>query len=173
MIQNRLTTGLFWIGCALLLSACSMFRVTDVNQRHSLIQTDLNQPHATVYFIRPQTEHPMGYPDNDLDVDVDGERLMELGKGEYTMVRVKPRDVTVTLRNRTQVRGRWELTEMARSQRFDFEAGQVYFVLADMFNGEFRGVRFNPKPITLFEAKQAVRYLEPAGLARQHPIEKL
>lgn len=173
MNRANLITGLMLLSCGLLLSACAMFRITDVNNRHSLIQADSSRPHATVYFIRPKTEHPMGFAGNVLDVEADGEDLMALAKGEYTMVRLKPRDVRVTLRNRTQVRGRWELTEMARSRQFSFEAGKVYFVLADMFNGEFRGVRFTPKAISLYEAKHAVQHLEPAGQARQHPIAKL
>lgn len=173
MNQSSVITWLILLAGGLLLSACAMFRVTAVNDAHSLIQADLNRPHASVYFIRPTTEHPMGYADNALDVEIDGEHLMALAKGEYTLVRLKPRDVTVTLRNRTQVRGRWEVTAMARSRRFSFEAGKVYFVLADMFDGEFRGVHFTPRSISLFEAKRAAQYLEPAGQARQHPIQNL
>ena len=173
MRQSRLTSWcvlLLWVA---LLPACSMFRVTDVNDDNSLIQTDLTRPYATVYFIRPKTEHPQGYADNKLAVEIDGEKLMELGKAEYTLVRLKPRDVTITLRNRTQFHGRWEVIEMDRSRSFSFEGGETYFILTDMINGEFRGVRFIPKSISLFDAKIAARYLSPAGQARDNPIENL
>jgi hypothetical protein len=165
--------------CLTLLSACSskpikqLTQVTRINAGHSLIQTDQSRPHATVYFIRPKTEHPTGYPDNPLEVDVDGEQLMKLGKAEYTLVYLKPREVSITLRDITQVRGRWELTEMARTRQFNLQEGETYFILTDMINGEFRGVIFIPKALSKFEAKNIARHLVPVGEAELHPITKL
>ena len=150
-----------------------MLRVTDVNRSHSLMQSDLSRPHAAVYFIRPTTEHVAGFADNELDVELDGEDLISLGKAEYTLVYLKPRDVTITLRNRTQVRGRWEVTELEQSRQFSFKAGETYFIVTRMFDGEFRGAHFIPESISLVDAKNAVHYLKPAGLANQHPISNL
>lgn len=156
--------------CVVSLSACSSLQVTDVNQSHSLIQSDLARPHATVYFIRPTTEHVAGFADNELDVELDGEDLISLGKAEYTLVYLKPRDVVVTLRNQTQVRGRWEVAEMAQSRQFSFKAGETYYILTRMFDGEFRGAHFTPESIGLVDAKVEARYLTPAGAARERPI---
>ncbi len=152
------------------LSACS---VTQVHKKHSLIQADLSLPHATVYFIRPQTEHPLGLADNSLGVEIDNEKLISLVKGEYAMVRLTPRDVSVTLRNLTQTRGRWEVEEMARNRSFSFKSGETYFVVADMINGEFRGVRYVPKGVNQLEAKKISRHLRPSGQARKAKIADL
>ncbi len=173
MKQSKLMSCLMFLSCMAFLSACSMLRVTDVNQSHSLMQADLNRPHATVYFIRPRTEHVAGYADNELDVELDGEDLISLGKAEYTLVYLKPRDVTISLHNRTQVRGRWEVAEMERSRQFSFKAGETYFILTKMIDGEFRGAHFIPESLSLVDAKLAVQYLTPAGLARSHPVGKL
>lgn len=171
--QSKLISLFVLLLSAAVVSGCSMFRVSDVNDSHSLVQLELSRPHATVYFIRPKTEHAAGYADNVLDVELDGEDLMQLGKAEYTLVHLKPRDVTITLRNHTQVRGRWEVAEMSRSRQFSFKAGETYFIQTTMIDGEFRGAHFIPEALSLFDARAAVRYLSPAGLARETPISQL
>lgn len=173
MKKSKLISLLVLLLSVSLLSGCGLLRVSKVENGHGLVQTELSRPHAKVYFIRPKTEHVAGYADNVLDVELDGEDLMKLGKAEYTLVYLKPREVTITLRNHTQVRGRWEVTEMSQSRQFSFEAGEIYFIQTTMVDGEFRGANFIPKALSLFDARKAVRYLEPAGLARQHPISKL
>ncbi len=173
MKQSKLASLFVLLLSAAVVSGCAMFRVSDVNDSHSLIQIDQGSPHATIYFIRPKTEHAAGYADNLLDVELDGEDLMALGKAEYTMVYLKPRDVTITLRNRTQVGGRWEVAEMSQSRQFSFKADETYFIQTTMVDGEFRGARFIPEALSLFDARTAARYLAPTGLARKHPISKL
>lgn len=144
-----------------LLPACS---VTRVNHDHSLAQSDLSESYANVYFIRPNTEHPHGFADNPLVVDVNGERLMKLGKGEYTMARLKARDITVTMSAQTQVRGRWEVTEMKQDRKFNLEPGETYYILAKMVDGEFRGVTFIPESISQLEAGQIVPSLSTGSI---------
>lgn len=173
MKQSKLTSLFVLLLSAAVVSGCSMFRVSDVNDSHSLVRLDQNRPYARVYFIRPTTEHTAGYADNVLDVELDGEDLMALAKAEYTLVYLKPRDVTITLRNRTQVRGRWEVAEISKSRQFSFEAGETYFIQTTMFDGEFRGAHFIPEALSLFDARKAARYLQPAGLAREFPISNL
>ncbi len=171
--QSKLISLFILLLSATLLSGCSLLRVSQVDHAHDLVQAEQSRPHAKVYFIRPKTEHVAGYADNALDVALDGEDLIKLGKAEYILVYLKPRDVTITLRNRTQVRGRWEVAEMSQSRQFSFKADETYFIQARMFDGEFRGARFIPEALSLFDARNAVRYLVPVGLARQHPISKL
>ncbi len=173
MKQSKLISLLILLLGVVVLSACSAFRVTKVNDSHALIQSDLNRPHATVYFIRPNPEHPMGYADNKLLVEVDAEELMKLGKAEYTMVYLKPRDITITLRNRTQVGGRWEVAEKERTRQFSLKTGETYYILADLFDGEFRGAHFIPKSISLFDAKIEAEHLTAVGLARDNRIKDL
>jgi len=171
--QSKLISLFVLLLSVTLVSGCGLLRVSKVDNSHLLVQADLNRPHAKVYFIRPKTEHVAGYADNLLDVELDGKDLMKLGKAEYVLVYLKPRDVTITLRNRTQVRGRWEVAEMSQSRQFSFKADETYFIQTSMFDGEFRGARFIPEALSLFDARKAARYLAPAGLARQHPISKL
>jgi hypothetical protein len=163
----KATAGLIAILMAMVLSACA---ATRVERGHSLIQHDLSESYANVYFIRPSTEHPQGFADNPLLVDVNGERLMRIGKGEYTMVRLKARDITVTMRDQTQVRGRWEVTEMAQTRKFNLEAGQSYFILAKNVDGEFRGVTFVPESISQFDARQISANLKAKGVAKEAVI---
>jgi len=171
--QTKLISLFVLLLSVTLLSGCGLLRVSKVDNTHGLVQMEQSRPHAKVYFIRPKTEHVAGYADNALAVELDGEELMKLGKAEYVLVYLKPRGVTITLRNRTQVRGRWEVTEMSQSRQFSFQADETYFIQTNMLDGEFRGARFIPEALSLFDARKAVRYLEPAGLARQYPISKL
>ncbi|MDZ4263618.1 MAG: hypothetical protein U1B30_14965 [Pseudomonadota bacterium] len=161
------TLGLLVLGLAALLSACS---TTRIDRGHSLIQSDAAESYANVYFIRPTTEHPLGFADNPLTVAVNGERLMRLGVGEYTLVQLKARDISVTMKNQTQVRGRWEVTEMEQTRNFNLEPGQTYYILAKMVNGEFRGVTFIPESITLFDVRQIKTSLRATGAAKKTPI---
>ena len=156
-----------WRGVALfvlvgLVSACGL---TKVKKEHGLLQPDLSRPYATVYFMRTNTEHPQGFADNSLAVEVDGELLISLAKGEYTMVYLKPRQITVALRNLTQSRGRWEVEEMERSRQFQLRADETYFINANAIDGEFRGVRFIPEMVGQFEAKKISEYLRAVGKA--------
>lgn len=174
--QSKLALFYVALVAVTLVAGCSSVRildVSDVDESHGLLQTNQASPRATVYFIRPKNEHVAGYADNVLDVELDGEDLMVLARAEYTLVYLKPRDVTITLRNRTQFRGRWAVTEMARSQQFSFKAGETYFIQASMVDGEFRGAHFVPEALSLFDAKNAALYLTPAGLAHEHPISDL
>lgn len=166
---SKVITWLMAILMAALLSACS---TTRVERGHSLIQQDLSEPYANVYFIRPNTEHTQGFPDNPLIVEVNGERLMQLGKGEYTLARLKARDITITMRAKTQVRGRWEVTGMAQVRKFNLEPGQTYFILAKNVDGEFRGVTFVPESISQFDAKQISAPLKATGAATEIPISR-
>jgi hypothetical protein len=166
----KVVTGLAALLLVMALSACS---TTRIERGHSLVQSDPAESYANVYFIRPNTEHPQGFADNPLKVDVSGERLMQLGKGEYTLVRLKARDITITLRNQTQVRGRWEVTELKQTRNFNLQAGQTYFILAKSVDGEFRGVTFVPESITLFDARQVSRSMRATGAASDAPIAKL
>ena len=145
-----------------MVSACG---VTKVKKEHGLLQSDLSRPHATVYFMRANTEHPQGFADNSLAVEIDGELLISLAKGEYTMAYLKPRQITVTLKNLAQAGGRWEVKEMERSRQFRLQPDETYFINANAVDGEFRGVRFIPEMVSQFEAKKISEYLRAVGKA--------
>ncbi len=137
------------------------------HHQHDLAQDQPDAQRAKVFFIRPQTEHVQGYPDNDLAVDLDGQPLLSLAKGEYTVLYLSPRTVSITMRNLTQTRGRWEVEELKRSGQFELKPGQTYYILAHNVDGEFRGVHFEPKSIPVYEAREIARHLVPYGRARK------
>lgn len=149
----------------LVLAGCGL-TVTKVHSGHQLLHEGGGDAFATVYFLRPFTEHPQGFADNLLTVELDGAELMQLGKGEYAMVRLKPRQVTVTLRNYTQATGRWQVKPMSRSQGFQLDAGVTYYIVTRAVDGEFRGVAFVPERVEAVAAKELARHLHPAGAAR-------
>ena len=151
------------------LSAC--FSATKLNSQNSLVESDKQLAHAKVYFIRPNTEHPQGFADNPLEVFLGEEKLLDLTKGEYTLVALKPQQVQITLKNLTQTRGRSELEEMERSRSFDFEADQTYYIVTQPTDGEFRGVHFIPLAKTEFEVRDIVAQLRQVGEAKKLPIQ--
>ena len=155
---------------SLLMSGCAtnMFTLTKVHG-HDIIQHDLDQPHASVYFIRPAAEHVLGYADNTLPVEVDGSRVVSIGKGEYTLLYIKPRRMSVTTITRTQTRGRWEVEDIRRTREFDIQAGHEYYIVLEPFDGEFRGAEHIPKAVDLHQARKLIKPLKAHGLARNHP----
>lgn len=169
-LRHRLIQGLTMLG-VLLLSGCGTITKT---YPHPMVRQNLNEPYAAVYFIRPNTEHVQGFPDNNLTVEIDGQQILSLAKGEYTLLNLKPwNKISVTLRNLTQVRGRWEITPEMRSSQIDFLGGQTYFIVTQPVDGEFRGVYFRPELVDLERAKQITTTLKPAGAAVRHPISIL
>ncbi len=148
---------------------CSL---TKVDSRHPLLLGDEGVS-ATVYFLRPHTERRMGFADNSLTVELNQEKLMLLGKGEYTRVNLVPRDYTVTLRNQSETGPRWFVKDMRRSYDFTFEDGQTYFLVVRPVDGEFRGIHFMAKSVDLFEAKQLAKTLRAVGAARSAKITSM
>jgi len=156
-----------------LLTACS---TTKTNSRHPLIQptsSAATSEYAKVYFIRPNTEHMQGFPDNPLKVFLNDTLLLELGKGEYTLIYLKPGKGTLTLENLTQIRGRWEVEPMRRTRNFDFHSDQTYFLVTRPIDGEFRGVHFMPELVPQTEAQTISQHLRATGQASQHPLKGL
>ncbi len=178
---KHLPFTLMLLAVAGIISGCSNFHdkvnelnhfsnISSIKSSHPLIQHDLTVLYATLYFIRPKTEHAQGFADAPLTVEVDGKKLMNLAKAEYTMIHIKPRSVSISLLNKTQTRGRWELEEIKTTRNFDFKADETYFILAKPVDGEFRGIRFVPTSLNTVEAKKASRYLSPVGKALKHQI---
>jgi len=150
--------------------ACSL---TKIEKTHSLLQPPGTSRSASVYILRPEAERRMGFPDNNVTVELNNEKLMEIGKGEYTLVSLVPRDYTMTLRNLTERGPEWDVVEMARDYRFEFVPGGTYFIVIDMVDAEFRGIRFAAKAVDLFEAQQLAKNLRAVGYARSAKLKSL
>ena len=166
--------GLASIAGIMMLAGCANLSGTKVNTAHHLISREGENAFATVYFLRPGTERPMGFADNALTVELDGRELLTIAKGEYTLIYMRPRvRTTLTLENLTQKGRSWRTQKMDTSYEFAFAAGQTYFILLEPEDGEFRGVRFMAKNVDLFHAKEAADKLRAVGVAKSAPITTL
>lgn len=155
---------------AVVLGACAGTRL---DKSHPLVTRDAAEPAAKVYFIRPFTDRYLGFADNVITIEAERARLMRLVKGEYTLVKLKPGDVRLSVRNDTSHGSEFNHKELTRSKQFTFEAGQTYFLVLKPFDGEFRGVNFEMETVDLTRARELSRHLRVAGPARSAPISKL
>lgn len=152
------------------LSACG---VTSVYSDHYLIEENDKAFFANVYFIRQHTERTMGMADNTVLVELDQRPLLDLGKGEYTLMHLKPSEVWVTLKNESIVGVKLKIKEMVKTRQFEFKGGHDYFVNIYPVDGELRGLYFLPELIDKYEAADVSQHLRAVGLARKFPISSL
>ena len=163
----------YWVvAVVLLLAGCASSRV---HMDHPLVKEEWvgrqeGERLARVYFIRPYTERYMGYADNRLVVEADRFPLMEIAKGEYTLLPMVPGEVWITVTNLTAWGPHSEVKEMQRSRRFEFRPGQTYYLIFRVVDGEFRGVFFLPELVDAYTARDLTRHMKPVGLARRSPL---
>lgn len=134
-----------------------------------------NTPVAKVYFIRPALIKPKGFPDKPLTVTFEGEKLLTIDQGFYTMLKMKPGKGDVITHSLTKFTNRLEPIKVSRKREYNFIAGKTYFIYLNQINDGFRGVFFDPAPVSLAEAKKIISdYDIPArGEARDAPIEDI
>lgn len=167
-IVRLLTVSLFVVTA---LSGCAASRIED---GHPLVSSAQVSETARVYFIRPRTERSMGVADNALIVEADRSPLLDLAKGEYALVTLKPGAVWITVRSDTSWGPGHDIKEMTTTKEFSFTAGQTYFLTFTPIDGEFRGVTFVAETVDLDHARQLSAKLRPAGsAARAVPISTL
>ncbi len=152
------------------LGACSSTRVEN---EHPLISEAPSSEVAMVYFIRPRTERTMGFADNRLPVEADRFHLLTIGKGEYTLIPMVPGNVWISVTSMTNWGARNAIKEMNRSSQFNIEAGETYFIVFNLVDGEFRGAFFIPEMIDLHTARELTQHVRPVGRARKSPISSL
>lgn len=143
-----------------LLAGCA---VTSPNMQHPLIESNASAPFATVYFLRPYPERVMGYADNPVNVQWDGQKLLTLGKGEYTTLHLKPRSAPLTLRSESLVGPHWTHRDMVHSRMLTVEAGKTYYLLVQPIDGEFRGVYFIAEAVERHVAQAVSKRLRPSS----------
>jgi hypothetical protein len=152
------------------LSACSSTRI---DKKHPLIREAPSSEVAMVYFIRPRTERTMGFADNRLPVEADRFHLLSIAKGEYTLIPMVPGNVWISVTSMTSWGPRNAIKEMDRSRQFRFAAGETYFIVFNLIDGEFRGAFFMPEAIDLHTAGELTRHMLPVGRARKSPVSSL
>lgn len=97
---------------------------------------------------------------------------MKLGRGEYTVVHLVPRASVFTLRNLTEAGPYWSIKELERQYRFEFEPGQIYYIVISAVDGEFRGIHFLAQSVDAMKAREVAARLRPVGDARSAQLSK-
>ncbi len=157
------------LGLLAALSGCA----TTINNEHPMIVTQPDVAAANVYFIRPMTYRERGIADNPVVIEVNGLELMKLGKGEYTLLRIRPEKVLLKTRNQTTFTNKNEYIEMTRELRLELTSGQTYFIHIRQVNEEFRGVYYVPTQVDLKAAKELIIDTRPTAGGRDVPIDAL
>jgi len=136
-----------WICIGLL--AVTTGCATSINKEHPMIVTQPDVAAASLYFIRPMTYRERGIADNPVGVEINGMELLKLGKGEYTLLRIRPEKILLKTHNRTAFTNKNEYVEMTRELRLELAPGKTYFIHIRQVNEEFRGVYYLPVLVDL------------------------
>lgn len=135
---------------------------------------------ASVYFIRPKPYKGKGVSDDTVRIEFQNEVLLEQAEGNYSLLYVKPSKGTLKIFSRTLYTDNIVPREVWRGREYKFIVGKTYFVYVRQINEEFRGVFYEPQPVSLREAKQLIQAgngftgdVLATGAARNAPIDKL
>ena len=166
---TRLCGVLFCVGLVALLAGCA----TTINKEHPIIVTQPDVAAANVYFIRPMTYRERGIADNPVGIEINGVELLKLGKGEYTLLRLRTEKILLKTHNRTAFTNKDDYVEMTRELRLELAPGKTYFIHIRQVNEEFRGVYYVPMLVDLKAAKELVLDAGPTLGGRSAPIDAL
>ena len=161
------------IGFIVLLSACA-----SVNPQHpDVVQEDQLKGKeaevANVYFIRPRPLKSKGVADEAVRIEFQGQELLKIDEGSYTLLHIKPSKGQLKVFSWTQFTNKERPIEVWRAREYKFIEGKTYFVYIRQINEEFRGVFYDPEPVGLDEAKKLLASTFARGAARKAPIDKL
>lgn len=164
----------------LLLVSCAT-----VNEKHpQVMQGEMTAEQkaqvASVYFIRPQPYKGKGVADAAVRIEFQDEVLLEQAEGNYSLLYIKPSKGTVKIFSRTLFTDNKVPMEVWRGREYKFIVGKTYFIYVRQINEEYRGVFYEPQPVSLREAKQLIKAgngftgdVLATGAARNAPIDKL
>ena len=173
-IKNRRVSLLFLSLLILsVLPGCST-----VNNKHPMVVSKEIKPGTPedvsyVYFIRPKPYKPKGVADETIRIEFLGEILLTIDEGSYTLLRIKPSKGQLNVFNETKFINKTQPVEVSRTREYKFIAGKTYFIHLKRINEEFRGIFYDPKPVSLEKAKTLTQKPRASGEARNAPIEKL
>ena len=145
-----------------------------VNYKNTQIQTDGEAEHiAKVYFLRPMPVKYKGIADNKLWIEYDKQKLLTLSEGQYALVKLKPSKGKIATHSKTKFIGSTEPIDVSRDREYRFIAGKTYFILIQRVDEEFRGIFYDPAPITFEQARKIADQLSAVGDARDEPINEI
>ena len=157
----------------LILSGCAT-----VNISHPMVVSHEIKPgdpknYAYAYFIRPKPYKSKGVSDEALRIEFQDEVLLNIDEGSYALIRIKPSKGELKIFNRTKFINKLIPVEVWRAREYKFIEGKTYFIHLKRIDEEFRGVFYEPKPISLEIAKTLSSDLRATGEAKKSTIEKL
>lgn len=155
----NLRIGALILILALTVSACATSRIAET---HHLFANPA-EAYATVVVFRPIPQRTRGIGDNDVTVEIDKKVAVELSAGEYVVLRIKPTDAVVTLKNMAYVTWKVVPEEVSRSRKFSFEANQTYYIQTRLKVEEWRGLYFEPREADEATARKIISGLKPVN----------
>lgn len=170
---------------ALMLGAVLLTACATINQEHpQLMMGDLTEAQkaqvASVYFIRPEPYKTKGVANAPVNITFQGETLLTQSEGNYSLLYIKPSKGPLKIYSETMFTDKRLPVDVWRDREYKFLAGKTYFIYVRQINEEFRGVFYEPQPISLREAKQLILPGKgftgntiATGAARKAPIAKL
>jgi len=166
---THLRNFLIGIGLLAVTTGCA----TSINKEHPMIVTQPDVAAASLYFIRPMTYRERGVADNPVGIEINGMEMLKLGKGEYTLLRLRPEKILLKTHNRTAFANQNEYVAMTRELRLELASGKTYFIHIRQVNEEFRGVYYLPVVVDLKTAKELIIDAGPTLGGRSAPIDTL
>jgi len=166
----KLKILIIFSGLALFLNGCG----TTIYKIHPSLQgvTD-DTATANVYFIRLQPVKIKRLADKHITVDFKNKKLLKINEGLYTLLKIRPGEGNITTHSYTKFTDQNEPIAVSRSRHYAFLAGRTYFIYLKQLDEEFRGVYYDPAPVSLYEAKVLVKYIRAKGVADSERIENI
>lgn len=170
---------------ALILAALWLTACASINQQHpqvmSGVMTEAQKSQvASVYFIRPKPYKSKGVSDGRVRISFQDKTLLSQAEGNYSLLYIKPSKGDLKVHSKTMFTDKSTPVDVWRVREYKFLAGKTYFVYVRQINEEFRGIFYEPQPVSLREAKQLivsgdglVTNVLATGAARSAPIDKL
>ena len=165
--------------------ALSLVACATVNTQHPQLMSgeltaDQKSQLAAVYFIRPVALKTKGPANEEVRITYQESTLLKQQEGNYTLLYLKPSKGLLKVHSRSLYTDKRLPVDVFRSREYKFIAGKTYFIYVRQLDEEFRGVFYEPSPVSLKEAKEIItpggnRYgnTRASGLARSAPIDKL
>ncbi|MBL1278435.1 MAG: hypothetical protein COB30_020365 [Ectothiorhodospiraceae bacterium] len=178
-VRQWVKNGL-WLAVILSLVGCATARVYQGHPQlvKEKITAEKKAEVATVYFIRPTAYKSKGVANDPVRIEFQGQTLLRQDEGSYTLLYLKQSKGTLKVHSKTLFTDKRDPVDVWRSREYKFIVGKTYFIYIRQINEEFRGVFYEPEPISLREAKALIKIgkgrfssTRASGLAGSAPIE--
>ena len=171
-----------WLVLVLSLTSCATARVYKGHPQlvKEKVTAEKKAEVATVYFIRPTAYKSKGVSNDTVRIEFQGQTLLKQDEGAYTLLYLKPSKGILKVHSKTLFTDKRDPVDVWRSREYKFIVGKTYFIHIRQINEEFRGVFYEPEPISLREAKELITIgkgrfssTRASGLASNAPIDKI